>query len=124
MFRARTGHLCIALVVLTVAAYLPVWNNGFVNFDDELYITWNPYVFQGLTGEGFAWAWTNVDAKYWQPISWLSLQLDAHLFSSHVPLQPPVLSAAAFHGQSLFWHGASVLLLFAVCLRLTAAQWQ
>jgi tetratricopeptide (TPR) repeat protein len=123
MLRIGTAHWCVALLALTLVAYLPLWHNGFVDFDDELYITTNPQVIQGLTWPGFRWAWTNCHAKYWQPLSWLSLQLDASLFSTDSPDGQRLLSPAAFHGQNLFWHVASVLFLFALWQRLTGARW-
>ena len=79
MFRLRTLPLSAALLLLTFGAYLPLWQNGFVDYDDERTITANPHVSQGLTWSGFAWAWTTFDGVYWQPITWLSLQLDAQL---------------------------------------------
>jgi len=33
---------CLFLVVFTLAVYWPVQNYGFVNFDDDLYVTENP----------------------------------------------------------------------------------
>ena len=49
--RVGPAPLVAVLLVLTVAAYLPVWRNGFVDFDDALYVTDNPQVRRGLTGE-------------------------------------------------------------------------
>src|SRR5690349_20833368 len=110
MVRIGPACLCVVLLVLTLAAYLPVWNNDFVDFDDELYITTNPRVIQGLSWSGIGWAWTTFHGRYWQPATWLSLQVDAHFFSTRRSGQT-VLSPAAFHGQNLFWHASSVLLL-------------
>jgi tetratricopeptide (TPR) repeat protein len=124
MDRIRTKRLCAVLVVLTVLAYLPVWRNDFVDFDDEPYITANPHVIDGLSLSGFAWAWGNLHGKYWQPLTWLSLQLDAHFFSTRQPDGSVLLSPAAFHGQNLFWHCASTLLLFGLVRRLTGAGWR
>src|SRR6266542_303359 len=121
MVRSSNTLLWAGLVVLTIAAYLPVWRNDFIDYDDEVYITKNPQVLRGLTAEGFRWAWTTCHGNYWQPLSWLSLQFDAHLFATRRP-GGPVLSAAAVHAHSLFWHGSSVLLLFALCLLLTGAR--
>ncbi len=124
MPRVSTRALAGALVALTVAAYLPLWNNDFVNFDDESYITDNPHVTEGLTGRGFVWSWTTLRGFYWQPISWLSLQLDAQLFSARSPTGKLTISPAAFHGENLFWHVASALLLLWLWERLTGACWQ
>jgi tetratricopeptide (TPR) repeat protein len=117
-------HLRVVLLLLTVAAYLPLWSNNFVRLDDEQYITQNPNVTDGLSARGFAWAWGNVDARYWQPVSWLSLQFDAELFSTETATGEQVLTPAAFHGHSLFWHAATALLLFALWHRLTGARWR
>jgi tetratricopeptide (TPR) repeat protein len=124
MRRLGTAHLCAGLLALTVAAYLPLWNNGFVNFDDRLYITENPAVTKGLSWSGLRWAWTNFHVGYWQPVSWMSLQFDAHFFSSHTPDARTILSARAFHLDNLFWHCGSVVLLFTWLQRLTAARWR
>ena len=50
MVRVPTPLLCAGLVVLTVAAFLPLWNNEFNDFDDPPYITQNFWVLEGLTG--------------------------------------------------------------------------
>ena len=103
---------------------MPLWNNDFVNLDDEIYITRNPRVIDGWTWRDVTWAWSTYHGSYWQPLSWLSLQGDAQLFSHRSPDGQVVLSAAAFHGENLLWHCATVLLLFGLWRRLTGAPWQ
>jgi tetratricopeptide (TPR) repeat protein len=120
MPRTRTVLSAAALLALTAAAYLPLWGNGFIDFDDDHYIIDNPHVTGGLTAGNFAWAWTSLHGTYWQPLSWLSLQADAQ-FSPAGPAGEAEPSAAVFHGQSLGWHAASTLLLFGLFWRLTGA---
>jgi hypothetical protein len=110
------------LVVLTLAAYLPLAHNDFIDYDDEPYITHNASILRGLTSQGFVWAWTNGEAPYWHPITWLSLQLDAQFFSTRTPDGETVLSPIAFHGENLFWHVAAALLLFGCWHRLSGAR--
>jgi tetratricopeptide (TPR) repeat protein len=124
MHRVGALPLVAGLLVLTVLSYLPVRHNGYVDFDDESYITTNPHVLQGLSGAGFAWAWTNLHAGYWQPLTWLSLQFDAHFFSTQPLLGPSIPSPTAVHLHNLLWHAASVLLLFGLWQRLTGARWR
>jgi tetratricopeptide (TPR) repeat protein len=121
MLRAGTPRLCAGLLLLTAAAYLPLWRNDFVDFDDLSYITNNPRVMGGLTRSGFAWAWSNPESRYPMPLAWLSLQLDAQVFAARPPGGSPELPAAVVHGENLLWHAASVLLLFGLCRRLTGA---
>jgi tetratricopeptide (TPR) repeat protein len=116
--------LCAVLLALTTVSYLPLWDNDFVDFDDQTLIFDNPEVLQGLTASGFGWAWTTFHSHYWMPITWLSFQFDAQFFSGKNASGQTVLSPAAFHGQNLFWHCGSVLLLFGLWYRLTGARWQ
>jgi hypothetical protein len=124
MARIRGALPYTVLLALTVVAYLPVWSNGFVNFDDDLYITTNPQVREGLTLSDIWWAWTNDDAPYWTPLTWLSLQLDASCSSARTPRGEAILFPAVFHGQNLAWHAASVLLLFRLWRQLTGQRWR
>jgi tetratricopeptide (TPR) repeat protein len=116
--------LCAALLALTAAAFLPVWANGFVDLDDELYITANPHVLGGLSWSGARWAFTTRHGAYWQPLSWLSLQADAQFLCRHLPDGRAVPSPAAFHGENLLWHAGAALLLFCSLQRLTGARWR
>jgi tetratricopeptide (TPR) repeat protein len=104
----------LALTALTLLAFTPVCRNGFVNFDDDRYVTDNPHVQAGLTRAGVVWAWTGRHAGLWVPLTRLSLQLDAQLYG---------LDPAGFHRTNLLLHLANVLLLFAVLSRLTGAVW-
>ena len=106
-------HLCLALAV--AAAYWPVRHFEFTNLDDTLYVTNNPRVQQGLTGEGFAWAFTTSYPAYWQPLAWLSHMLDCQLFG---------LKAGMHHLTNVLFHIANTLLLFAILNKMTRAPWR
>jgi tetratricopeptide (TPR) repeat protein len=126
MPKARlTILVSVGLLLLTLLAYVQLWDNDFVNLDDPTGIFQNPDVLGGLTTRGAQWAWTTFHTGNWIPLTWLSLQLDASLSrlvqgsrSKVVPL------AVIFHGQNLFWHCATVVLLFVVLRRMTGAVWR
>ncbi len=124
MARIRGALPYTALLVLAVVAYLPVWSNGFVDLDDTTYITVRPPVTNGLTFSGLWWDWTNDEAPYWTPLTWLTLQLDASCSSVVTSRGAAILSPAVVHGQNLAWHTAGVLLLFHFWRRLTGQRWR
>ena len=52
--RSRILQLFIGLflILVTLAAFWQVRNNEFINLDDDLYVTDNPYVCRGVTYQG------------------------------------------------------------------------
>jgi tetratricopeptide (TPR) repeat protein len=124
MRRLNEGLLAGALVTLTALAYLPVWNNDFVSLDDEIYITKNPAVLAGWTGPSWRWAWRTNYGTYWQPLSWISLQGDVHLFAGRTPDGQVLPSPVASHVHDLLWHAAGGVLLFWALRRMTGARWR
>ncbi len=112
MSRPRLIALLLALATLLV--YLPVTRSSFVNFDDDDYITNNPVVKKGLTGDGLRWAFTTWHASNWHPLTWLSHMTDCELFG---------LNAGAHHSINALFHSANAALLFVLLLRLTGALW-
>jgi len=111
----KTVFVCIALVALTVLTFLPVLRAEFVEFDDDLYVTANRHVQQGLSGESVKWAFTTLHAAFWHPLTWLSLMLDYELFGS---------GPAGFHATNLLLHVISTLLLFGLLYDATRALWR
>ncbi|HEY1489972.1 MAG TPA: tetratricopeptide repeat protein [Verrucomicrobiae bacterium] len=107
-FQPRFIALLLALV--TLAIYLPVLHNGFVNYDDDDYVTNNRVVKNGLTPAGIHWAFTTFHAANWHPVTWLSHMLDCQLFG---------LNPAAHHFVNALIHSANAALLFLLLLRLT-----
>ncbi|MBJ6727294.1 tetratricopeptide repeat protein [Geomesophilobacter sediminis] len=109
----RRLPLVLAIIALvTAAVYLPVLQNGFVDYDDPDYVTVNPMVRQGLTLKGLAWAFTAFHAGNWHPLTWLSHMLDIQLFD---------LAASGHHAVSLLFHIANALLLCLVLRALTGS---
>jgi tetratricopeptide (TPR) repeat protein len=106
--------LALLLAAVTVAAYWPALTSGFVNYDDDIYVTERPEVRAGLTREGVAWAFTSFQGANWFPLTRLSWMLDAELFG---------LDPGAFHATSLALHVANALLLFMALLRLSGDPW-
>jgi protein O-mannosyl-transferase len=103
------------LSVVTVAAYIGVWECDFVDLDDEMYVVKNPQVQAGLTAQSLWWALTTTESANWHPLTWLSLQLDATGFGN---------KAAGYHLTSLLFHVTNAVLLFFVLRRMTQAQWR
>jgi len=108
--RARDLALAALIVALTVAIYAPVASHGFVNFDDNLYVTENPQVRRGLTLETMAWALTHFHASNWHPLTWWAHMLNVELFG---------LWAGGHHLSSLALHLVNALLLFGLLRHLT-----
>jgi tetratricopeptide (TPR) repeat protein len=98
----------------TLAAYAPIWDSSFVNYDDTLYVTQNPRVQEGLTLESIRWAFTSFVTANWHPLTWLSLQTNAQLFG---------VEPRSFHLTNLALHLVSTLLLFWVFRQMTGAVW-
>ncbi len=91
-----------------------VRNFDFTNYDDNLYVSENQHVLNGLTQDGIIWAFTTGHTGYWHPLTWLSLMLDCQLFGP---------DPGKIHLVNLFLHIANTLLLFAIFKKLTAAVW-
>jgi len=112
MSRPRLIALLLALV--TLAIYLPVARHGFLNNDDDEYVTENPDVQNGLTLAGLKWAFTTGCASNWHPLTWISHMTDCSLFG---------LNPGAHHLINVIFHAANAALLFGLCLRLTNRTW-
>jgi tetratricopeptide (TPR) repeat protein len=103
------------LLAITFGVYNGVFQNGFVDFDDNIYVTENAHTAAGVSPAGFAYAWTTFDSGNWIPLTWLSYQLDVSLFGDH---------AWAFHLTNLLLHAVNVLFLFGWLLRVTGSYWR
>ena len=115
MSRGRVAAVGAALVALTMLAYSGVLSNGFVNYDDGVYVAANPHVQNGLRGHAPAWAFTATMNSNWHPLTWLSHMLDVQLFG---------LNPGRHHATSLLLHAANVLLVFLLLVRMTGALWR
>jgi hypothetical protein len=111
-------RLLIVSLLLMIAGFIAFWQVtqcGFINLDDNEYVTDNRHVQDGLTVEGIAWAFTTGQVSNWHPLTWISHMIDVELFG----LQP-----GWHHLTNLFFHLASTLLLFLGLHRMTRALWQ
>lgn len=106
--------LALALAAATLAVYADVHTFGFVNFDDDLYVTANATVQAGLTAAGVKWAFTAIHAANWHPVTWISHMIDVELFG---------LDAGAHHLVNVAFHTTNVVLLFVVLHRMTKQIW-
>jgi len=108
--KSRLPLALILIAAVTAAVYWVVLQNGFIDFDDNVYVTSNMVVQQGLTFKGVIWAFTTFHAANWHPLTWLSHMLDVELFG---------LNPIGHHATSLLLHAVNSLLLCALLHRLT-----
>jgi protein O-mannosyl-transferase len=107
---ARPYAFALLLIVLSIGLYYPVKTHPFVNYDDNVYVTENTHVQNGLTWDTVSWAFVTHDAGNWHPVTWLSHALDYELYD-----QDP----AGHHQTSMFLHALNAVLLFWVFWRAT-----
>src|SRR5205823_6365164 len=103
--RRRIATVAVLLTAITLAAYWPVLRHGFVDYDDNLYITENNIVQRGLTWPGVQWAFTTFEASNWHPLTWLSHMLDCQLYRRADGSQ----WAGGHHLTNLIFHIANTL---------------
>jgi len=69
------GRAVVALVVVVLAAFLPVRENGFVSFDDKKNFLENAS-FRGLGWPQLVWAWTTGHVGVYEPLGWMLLEAE------------------------------------------------
>ncbi len=106
--------MALVLVGLTASAYFYVAYCGFVQYDDQLFVTDNPVVQAGLTWKGAVYAFTHAPMHLYTPLALLSHMLDCQLFG---------LSPAGAHLMSLFYHLLCTLLVFFLLDKMTHEPW-
>jgi len=108
--------ICLALAVLTVAAFIPIKDSGFISLDDDIYVYENTYIQSGLNANSIKQAFSSELAKvgHWHPLTWLSLMLDHQIFG---------LNPSGYHLVNLLFHVVNTLLLFLILRRMTKSLW-
>jgi len=97
---------------------MPYWqvrHNDFINLDDDLYITNNSHIKEGLTFKSVYWAFTSTQNGQWTPVAVISHLVDYTFFG---------LDAGGHHLINLLFHTVNTLLLFFLLCRMTATLWQ
>ena len=108
--------LMAALLALgTIALYWPATRCDFISFDDDLYVTANAHIQNGLTWESLKWAFFNPVASNWHPLTMLSHMLDCQLYG---------LNPWGHHLTSILLHALNGALVFTLLQQLTGAMWR
>jgi Tfp pilus assembly protein PilF len=100
--------LPLGIVLITLCAYLPLAQNRFVEWDDNMNFTQNAN-YRGLGPKQLSWMFTTFYGTVYQPLAWATLGLDYLLWE----LNP---TGYLFHNLAL--HLGTTLLLYFIALRL------
>ncbi len=107
--RSRLWILLI-LVTCTFAAFMPVLDNGFLNWGDEVDLVNNPD-YRGLGTSNLIWMFTTIKAGHYQPLSWISFAVDHQLWG---------MNPRGYHLTALILHVACALLVYSLIRQLLA----
>jgi protein O-mannosyl-transferase len=99
-----TWLVAVPLLLLLVAAFLPVVGNGFVDWDDETNFLKNSQ-YRGLGWPQVRWACTTFLLGVYQPIAWLLLEVQYAVCG---------LDPRGYHLASLLLHAANAVALYAL----------
>jgi len=106
--------ICLALAALVFIVFGQTAGEGFVNYDDGIYIYNNPVVSQGLSLGNIGWAFTHIHGGNWHPLTTMVHMLDCQLYG---------LWPGGHHLTNVFIHAACAVCLFLMLLHSTGAVW-
>ncbi|HEX4146270.1 MAG TPA: tetratricopeptide repeat protein [Pirellulales bacterium] len=106
--------MCAFLVGAVVLVFGQTLSFGFLNWDDNLFVSNEPRVSGGFSWRGIVWAFTSGPAGEWYPLAPLSHMLDCQLFG---------LNAGGHHLTNVLLHAATSVALFLVLCRMTDELW-
>ena len=111
----RDLMLVFVLVACTLALYFRTAWFSYVLFDDQLYITANPMVIQGLSLRSLRWALTATPNGNWHPLTTIVQLTIATLFGINHP--------GAYHLLNALLHTLNAALLYLFLRRCTGLTW-
>ena len=83
-YAERMRRIVGVVILLGVSCWIYglIFGHSFVRYDDMTYVVGNGQIRKGVTWEGFLWAFSSLNANtsYWDPLTWLSHQLDCSAF--------------------------------------------
>lgn len=103
--------LPLVIFLLTVVAFFPVLQNGFVNWDDDRNLIENPN-YRGLGWTQLRWMFTTFHMTLYRPLTWVTLGFDYVLWG---------MNPFGYHLTSLLLHAANAVLFYFVSFRLLAS---
>jgi protein O-mannosyl-transferase len=98
----------LVVVLATGLAFLPTFQNGFVDWDDYENFISNPN-YRGLGWTELRWMFTTFRLGHYQPLSWITLALDYIIWGT---------DPFGFHLTNLILHSINALLFYFVAVRL------
>jgi protein O-mannosyl-transferase len=107
----RIYRLAISVALITFIVYLPTLRNGFVNWDDDIYVVDNPHI-RSFDVSFVRWAFLDFHASNWHPLTWISHALDRLVWGFN-PL--------GHHLSSIFIHAINSLLVVILISKLLEA---
>jgi protein O-mannosyl-transferase len=98
----------VLIFIITMVAYIPTLQNGFVNWDDDSFLVANPN-YRGLGWKQLHWMFTTCYLSSCMPLTWMTYSLD-YVFWGMNPF--------GYHLSSSLIHAANAVLFYFVSLRL------
>lgn len=132
---ARAWGVAAVLAVLVGWVFAPAWANELLAYDDGLYVTDNPRVLGGWSGETARWAMTSLEVGNWHPVTWWSHAGAVELFGVEPAghhavnvglhaMASGVLLLTLYAATGCLWRSALVAALFGLHpLRVESVAW-
>ena len=106
--------VCLLLLLAMGLVFGQTVNHEFINLDDDVCVSENPWVSDGLTARSIYWAFTSRHVGNWDPLTWISHIVDWQIYGDY---------AGGHHLTNLLLHAATAILLFLVLRQMTGRFW-
>lgn len=101
----------LLIAIFSVLAYLPLWSNGMVTFDNTEYVIENENI-KSFSIENIWWMLTSFYAANWHPLTWFSLAIDYAIYE---------LNPTGYLATNLLLHVVNSLLLYHIAIKIFRA---
>lgn len=98
----------VTVALLTMLAFLPALQNGFVDWDDTTNFV-NNMNYRGLAWSHIHWMWTSHLMNRYIPITWMTLGLDYNIWG---------LEPLGYHLTNILWHAANAVIFYFLAMAL------
>ncbi len=106
----KISRVIAIISIITFAIYIPALQNGFVNWDDNVYVYDNQNI-QTLGPDFFKWIFSAEANPTWHPLTLLTIGLDYSIWG---------LDPKGYHLTNIIFHIMNTILVFILSVRLAA----